>query len=336
MQNSKYNQNLLKDAHQKSEVWIENSPICTKIVDCDFNLQFMSKAGYEALQIADITEYYGKPYPLEFYPESFKEEMLDTIISAKDSGETVMQEASVVDLHGNEVWFHSTVVPIYNEDKMLDYFMIVSIDTTDRKSAEIKLKQMNDDLESLVASRTRELEEVNKQLKLSSETDFLTKIPNRRFYEQRLDENIAMSKRKKTELSMLMIDIDRFKEYNDTYGHDAGDGVLYKIATSIKNSLRRSTELVARYGGEEFVVLLPSTNSEGAFMVAEKIRKNIENLKIEHKNSHSGLVTVSLGVEALNGAMLNSSDLFKHADLALYAAKDKGRNCSCIYSGSNL
>ena len=105
---SKQNQDLLKDSYKRSESWIEDSPVCTKIVDLDFNLQFMSKAGYESLQINDIAEYYGKPYPLEFYPESFKDEMTKTINSSRDSGKTMTQEAPILDINGNEVWFHCT------------------------------------------------------------------------------------------------------------------------------------------------------------------------------------------------------------------------------------
>ncbi len=322
---------LLKDAERRSRAWLENSPVCTKIVDLDFNLQYMSEAGITGLCIPDITAYYGKPYPLEFYPQSFCDQMIKTIKCARDTGQTVTQEAAVVNVNGDELWFHSTIVPVYDEGNQLEYFMIVSIETTARKSAEIKLHKMNAELESLVASRNKELEDTNKKLKITSETDFLTKLPNRRFYEHRLNENIATAKRNDTYLALLMIDIDNFKAYNDEYGHALGDTVLRNVAESIANSLQRETDFVSRFGGEEFVVLLPSTDSDSAFIIAEKIRRNIKGLDIKNAQSDSGIVTLSIGIEALKGNKLNKDILFKNSDSALYSAKRSGKNCSYIY-----
>lgn len=323
---------LLKDAERRSQTWLENSPVCTKIVDPDFNLQYMSEAGVKSLNIVDILPYYGKPYPLSFYPKSFREQMVKTIRYSAETKKAATQEAAVVDLNGNEVWFHSTVVPVYDEDNKLEYFMIVSIDTTDRKFAEVKLKQMNSELESLVVERTKELEKVNKQLRLNSETDFLTQLSNRRFYERRLSENISTAKRNDSYLSLLMIDIDDFKAYNDEYGHDHGDITLCNVAESIEQSLHRATDLVARFGGEEFVVLLPATDTASAFDIAETIRMNVESLGIKHNKSDAGVVTVSIGIEALKEDKLNKIDLFKHSDIALYLAKNKGKNNSQVYT----
>jgi diguanylate cyclase (GGDEF)-like protein/PAS domain S-box-containing protein len=323
---------LLRDAERRSHTWIEKSPICTKIVDLDFNLQYMSSAGVKGLCISDITTYYGKPYPLEFYPQLFREEMIKNIKCARDTGETVTQEAAVTNIDGMKIWFHSTIVPVYDESNQLEYFMIVSIDITARKSAEIKLQKLNDELETLVINRTLKLEEANNQLKINSETDFLTKLSNRRFYERRLNENIATAKRNGSYLSLLMIDVDNFKEYNDKYGHDIGDIALKNIAKCISNSLHRDTDLASRFGGEEFVVLLPTTDTEIAFTIAEKIRLNVKELDLKHTQSETGIVTVSIGIEAMKGNKLNKNKLLKHSDIALYAAKNSGKNCSYIYT----
>jgi len=325
------NISLLKDAERRSHTWLENSPVCTKIVDPDFNLQYMSNAGVKSLCIFDILPYYGKPYPLSFYPKLFREQMIATIKRASRTEKAVTQEAAVVDINGNELWFHSTVVPVYDKNHKLEYFMIVSIDITDRKFAEIKLNQMNIELESLVANRTKELEEANKKLTKNSDTDYLTKLSNRRFYERRLCENISTAKRNDTCLSLLMIDIDNFKAYNDRYGHDNGDITLCRVAESIENSLQRATDLAARFGGEEFVVLLPDTDAKSALSIAERIRVNIELLGIEYSGNDLGVVTVSIGIETLKTNKLNRVDLFKHADIALYSAKNNGRNCSHLY-----
>ncbi len=233
---------------------------------------------------------------------------------------------------GNIIYANISANCIRTEDGNVDHFVAFVQDITERKLAEIKLRQMNTELELLVAKRTKELEDTNKQLRISVNTDFLTKISNRNFYEQRLDENIATAKRSNTCLALLMIDIDDFKAYNDNYGHDKGDITLCNVAKSISNSLNRDTDLVSRYGGEEFVVLLPSTDAESAFAFAEKIRNNIELLDIKHSQSHAGIVTVSIGIEAMESDKLNKIDLFKHSDIALYLAKQNGKNRSCLFT----
>jgi PAS domain S-box-containing protein len=123
----------------KSHTWLEHSPVCTKIVDLDFNLQYMSRAGVDALGIKDISEFYGKPYPFDFYPDSFKIPMDDNLQEVKETGKVITQEASVVDVYGGEIWFHSTIMPFYDDDGKLDYLMVISIDITERKQAERKL-----------------------------------------------------------------------------------------------------------------------------------------------------------------------------------------------------
>ena len=111
-----------------------------------YTLSLIDALPIQALKIDDVTQLYGKPYPFEFYPKSFRDLMIKNIECARDTGKTLTQEAAVVDINGNDVWFHSTIVPIYDEDNQLEYFMVVSIDITGRKSAEIKLHQMNSKL----------------------------------------------------------------------------------------------------------------------------------------------------------------------------------------------
>ena len=137
---SKLTEEKLKAAEKKSEVWLENSPVCTKIVDLDFNLQYMSSIGVRELKIDDITEYYGKPYPLDFYPDSFKIPMRRNLKKAGETGKTITQEAPIVDVDGNELWYHSTIVPVNDDKGKLAYFMVVSLETTERKRAEEALK----------------------------------------------------------------------------------------------------------------------------------------------------------------------------------------------------
>jgi len=318
---------LLRDSERSNLAWLEYSPVCTKIISLDLKLQYMSSAGVVALGIDDITEYYSHPYPFEFYPQSFKDEMKKNLERARTTGEIITQEAPVVDTDGTELWFHSTIVPVYDDNDKMDYIMVVSLETTKRKQVENELLQLNDKLENRVASRTFELEIANAQLKALSETDPLTKIANRRVYEYRIRREIANAKRNQQPLSLLMIDIDYFKQYNDNYGHEAGDTVLHTVAGVIQNTVPRETDLVARYGGEEFVVILPYTGLKGASEVAEKIRKNIQGTGIEHLHSDvESVVTISVGTSTFKGKMDGSDDLVRLADAALYEAKRNGRN----------
>lgn len=232
---------------------------------------------------------------------------------------------------GNVIYASISANCIRLEDGTIDHFVAFVEDITKRKTSELKLQKLNAELEQLVAERTKELEEAIQNLQVQSETDYLTNLPNRRFYERRVKENIATAKRNRTHLSLLLVDIDDYKAYNDKYGHDKGDEVLQSVAASIKGSLQRDTDLVSRFGGEEFVVLLPSTNSAGALDIAERIRANIEALGLEHALSGTGKLTVSIGVESMASAILNRKDLFKHADIALYKAKDDNKNCSRLY-----
>lgn len=166
-----------------------------------------------------------------------------------------------------------------------------------------------------------------RKLMEDSETDPLTRIANRRAYEQQLHKDIAQAQRSGDSLALIMIDIDNFKAYNDNYGHDQGDKVLQCIPRLIQHSLGRKGDFVARFGGEEFVVLLPDTRENGAITMGERIRLAIERAAIIHEYSETApVITVSVGVAVQSGRELNAESLLKQADTALYAAKSAGRN----------
>jgi diguanylate cyclase (GGDEF)-like protein len=159
--------------------------------------------------------------------------------------------------------------------------------------------------------------------------DGLTGIPNRRYFDEQLNKERGRALREKKPLSVLMMDIDHFKSYNDNYGHGAGDECLQRVARTLIESLPRPTDLIARYGGEEFVALLPGTDAKGAGEVAERLRKAVVDLGVKHEHSSTaGVVTLSLGTNTLDEPFeaQETSSLLKKADEALYAAKESGRN----------
>jgi PAS domain S-box-containing protein len=147
----KQTEERLRDSEKRSHAWLEYSPVSTKIIDLDFNLQYMSTAGVKQLSIEDITQYYGTPYPLSFYPDSFRKPMIRNLEKSKETGETVTQEASVVDIQGNVLWYHSTLVPVKDDQGHVAYIMVVSIETTKRKQVEKELLDHQTQLKSLTS-----------------------------------------------------------------------------------------------------------------------------------------------------------------------------------------
>jgi len=142
----------LRESEKKSLTWLEASPVCTKMVDLDFNLQYMSSAGVKGLNIDDISQFYGKPYPFDFYPVSFKNLMTMNLEKVKKTGEIIEQEGSVVDINENELWFHSTLVPVNDDEGLIDYIIVVSADITERKQAEEALRKANTRHSAMIAN----------------------------------------------------------------------------------------------------------------------------------------------------------------------------------------
>jgi len=193
-----------------------------------------------------------------------------------------------------------------------------------------QLKNTNLLLEDQVNERTKKLKEKNKQLEDISNTDALTLVANRRHFDSFLSIECKRLSRSTSSLSLIMCDIDHFKIFNDTYGHQAGDECLKNVTTALRSIARREADLIARYGGEEFVIVLPDTKLEAAVFIAEKARNTVEKLRIPHKNTaHEKVVTMSFGVTSVSSGDSNknyASILISKADEALYVAKKGGRN----------
>ena len=187
----------------------------------------------------------------------------------------------------------------------------------------------------LLELHTRRLEQANQDLRRLSYLDVLTGVANRRRLEEALDLEWRRASRAGMPLSLMMIDTDFFKLFNDAYGHQRGDDCLILIANTIRNALNRPGDMVARYGGDEFVVLIPGTGEEGAAEMAEAMRGRVEAMVIAHEGSpHDKVVTVSLGVATgYPTTGFSSGELIAAADEALYRAKEEGRNRFIISRG---
>ena len=180
-------------------------------------------------------------------------------------------------------------------------------------------------LEEEIKQRTAALFEANLRLQQESTRDPLTGLYNRRYLEETMQRETRRAARAEHALSVLMLDLDHFKKFNDTYGHDAGDTVLREAASLFTKSVR-AEDIVCRYGGEEFVIILPLADINIAQARAERIRGKLHNLPILHHGQPLGAVTVSIGVAALPQHGTSPNELLEAADGALYRAKGEGRD----------
>jgi diguanylate cyclase (GGDEF)-like protein len=172
---------------------------------------------------------------------------------------------------------------------------------------------------------------------LTSNTDPLTSVKNRRFMEKYLAQTIKEQYKKQSTLSVIMIDIDFFKKYNDNYGHQQGDKVLIEVTKGISSVLRDNTDVICRYGGEEFLVILPNTKASGAEVVAGRIKTKVNSLAIKHEYSEAcDVVTISQGIYSAVPLSTDSVKTFiEFADKAMYKAKNWGRNRYAFLDGEN-
>ena len=178
----------------------------------------------------------------------------------------------------------------------------------------------------------RSLFEMNERLRDLARIDGLTGVANRRTFDETLATERQRSERTGAPLSLLLLDLDFFKSYNDTQGHLAGDDCLRQVAEVMRNAVTRSGDLVARYGGEEFAIVLPDTDGSGAASVAERVRDRVRALAVKHPGSPHGVVTISVGIATAAGGGATLRNLVRHADIALYEAKGAGRDTAFRYA----
>lgn len=205
---------------------------------------------------------------------------------------------------------------------------LIILETIKAYDNERRVRDYQNILEDAVEKRTKDLKDSNARLHILATTDSLTGIKNRRSFFESCDPMIPYIKRERQTLTVLAIDIDKFKFINDTYGHHTGDLALIEITKIISHILRKS-DIFGRIGGEEFAILLPNTALDGAKLVAEKMREAIESFELYTTNKSKIAITISIGIATMNENDYRTEDILLRADEALYCAKNSGRNQVC-------
>ena len=223
---------------------------------------------------------------------------------------------------GRRIPVSQVVIAHKGADGQVVYFSTIARDMTERKTLDAQMQEqmrLVQEYSRQLEAQKAQLEEANQLLEALAVTDGLTGLKNHRAFQDRLAEEFARCHRYAHPLSVLLLDVDHFKHYNDAFGHPAGDQILKRVGDVLQASAR-STDFVARYGGEEFAVILPETEADNALEAAERIRQAIA--------SHRGLggLTVSIGVASLQITMESPAVLVEQADRALYVSKTLGRN----------
>jgi diguanylate cyclase (GGDEF)-like protein/PAS domain S-box-containing protein len=266
-----------------------------------------------------------------FSPELFHPDDLDQLIErsealqSSDVDQLIETEFRVLRADGEVLWLQTReVVFKWDRDHRPHQILGTIVDVTDKKRSEeaVETQMMEIQDNSLLLEMQQGLmEEANRKLQHLAKVDGLTGIANHRTFQEAIAARFQEAVRYGQSLSMVLLDVDYFKKFNDAFGHPAGDEVLVTFARILRESVREC-DLVARYGGEEFAIILPNTASSEAIVQAERVRVAIESHPWKHRQ-----VTASMGVAQFNSTMSSSADLIRHADEALYAAKAAGRNC---------
>jgi diguanylate cyclase (GGDEF)-like protein/PAS domain S-box-containing protein len=278
--------------------------------------------GAEKLFGYTADEAIGLPSPVLTPPHdraSFKE-MVDKLVSGgtDDGCECIRFHKDGLPVHVSLT--HSLVV---NADKEPIAIAAIARDVTDRVRYEEQIQQQLDKINEIneeLQAQQAELISANEQLATLATLDGLTSLKNHRYFQERIHEESLRSARYDIPLSLFILDVDNFKEYNDTYGHPAGDLVLKTVAKLLVSNCRTS-DLVCRYGGEEFVVILPQTPAEGAYIIAERCRKVIEQNLWPLRR-----ITASFGVSTYGETIHSAEDLIRAGDEAMYHSKRNGKN----------
>ncbi len=287
----------------KLKTIIETEPECVKVLAADGTLLQMNRAGLQMIEADSETQVIGHQLTEIVMPE-YRDAFV-ALNQRVNQGESGTLEFEIVGLKGGHRWLDTHAVPMRDINGQITGLLGVTRDITARKQVERELKQL-------------------------AQTDFLTNLANRRHFMQLAEQELSRTLRYGGPLSVLMMDIDHFKNFNDTYGHKVGDLVLQKFGGLVRQALR-DVDAVGRVGGEEFAAVLPQTDSEHAQEVAERLCRITADAEVALEQGRPIRFTVSIGVTTLSGASANIDTLLSQADQALYQAKNAGRNRVCAY-----
>jgi diguanylate cyclase (GGDEF)-like protein/PAS domain S-box-containing protein len=305
-------------SQQRWRAFIEQAPAAVAMFDREMRYLAASRRFISDSGFPPNTELYGASHYDVFptMPAHWRDAHRRAL-----AGEVVTRDDDRFETSDGRVqWLHWEVRPWYDVNGLAGV-VVFTEDVSRRKQATDDLVKLNIELESRVSERTVQLEQLAREMEAQSLTDQLTGLPNRRALDQKLTDEIRLAERYGTALSLLLLDVDNFKQYNDSFGHPAADEVLRILGRALQKHTR-ATDCAARWGGEEFAVLLRHTNESGALAVAERIRQAISSEQGSHR-----AVTVSIGVATLTHDWEDGGSLLARADQALYDAKRRGRNC---------
>jgi diguanylate cyclase (GGDEF)-like protein/PAS domain S-box-containing protein len=306
----------LKDKEEQLSLVFDTVPTGIIILDKYGQLKHINSAAREQMGIPEkIAPSDIKPtlFTSDYKPYSYELSPYYVVISDKKPVKNI--EFISIKPDGTELILSTNAAPLIDSKGDISSVLISTTDITDIRKAEQRARELNQELEKL------------------SLLDGLTGINNRRYFDKHIAREWKNSLRSKKPLSLILIDVDYFKKFNDTYGHQKGDISLKEIANTIRSAVLRPSDFVARYGGEEFAVVLPNTDETGARKVAERLREMVEGLRIENSRSKvSSFITISLGATTIiPDNLITVSEFIKMADEALYKSKDNGRNMLSVY-----
>jgi len=305
--------NALNESERRFRFFTDSAPVMVWISDTRQNRTFFNKSWSEFA--GEAIDLYQDQWCELIHPDD-REHYLLFLANLTATTSSTECEYRILRNDGEYRYLLERVMPRFENDNTFIGYISSATDISIQKQSEQTLSQINEKLEGEVRQRTQEIEALLR-------TDHLTQVGNRRFIMERLDEELKRCDRYGNSLSLLFVDIDYFKNINDTYGHDIGDQVLRKIASELQEEAR-DIDALGRFGGEEFLVILPETSLQGATFIAERMRARIKATKFEGMDK-SLSISISVGV-AERSADEAAEDLIKRADEALYQAKSEGRN----------
>ncbi len=280
------------------EAILECEPECVKVVSSAGKLEMMNRAGLDMLEVANLEE--AQSFGLiHFIVPSHQAGFID-LHKRVMAGERGTFEFEVVGEKGTKRWLETHAAPLYDKSGKVTALIGITRDVTERRAF------------------------LNK-LEYQAHTDSLTGLPNRGYFFELAERELSRVGRYGGAISLLMLDIDRFKDVNDSHGHKAGDLILINLARTCQSTLR-DIDVVGRLSGEEFAILLPETDNKKAFEIAERLRASIANSTTTLADGHVISITASFGVTTRDGAPVDMDTLIQKADEALYSAKTAGRN----------